>query len=943
MKGGCFRLEKTYAVIDLETTGPSFDQGDRIIQIGVVIIKNDEISKEVNLDIQPLIPVPPQITSLTGITNEQLEDAPIFPDIAEKLWRLLEDTVFVAHNVNFDFKFLKRSFQGAGFPSMTHPTLDTVELIRVLYPTASSYKLSEFAEAHDIELKNAHTAFDDALATAQILLQSKAKVVQLPASLIKQLELFCHFFIGQTGEIMLSWCDKDEQAQFNHHYTNKAPFTLVKSIKGSNVFPDKFGKHDAKSELIEGMDILTQNNGVTLRPSQREIVADILSFKQQESLQHAFLTAEAGSGKTLSYLVGTLSEGIADIGTGRTLIATPTLVLQYQLLEQSLQLLANLFGRPINYAQLKSSKHYIDLTQFAYFINYYQQDLSKMKKRDAMISMAVLVWLSETHTGDKAELNRGLMNDNFWQTISSLKKLSMSDSIERWGEYAFYAQQLQHSKTAEVVIVNYAFLFTHIKELLAEGVFDEQTMMVFDESHQLPEKILQATTYQVYSNELDQELHTFTDLLDQLNEALLESKYDNTIYDHLFNTEMQLQQLWSHYDELVDSMSDAFQNESYYKQSAKSSLFYVDNETFKQSTWRLKLMQFEQQLTKLLDNCSAFSRVIYSNTESTVFRQAWYRNQYYLKKFQMDISSIAISDPERYITIETRITSKSMQFVIIKQFYDAQTVLQQLWQKLPTKNLLVSASNEVYIATGQLSNRYGVSKFANYSYHNEDSDLTNKLLTSIVLEDYLSLDKLNERDAAKYTAEVIMQLWQSPIHKIQVVFHSHTLLNLTHTYLKRQLPSAQFEQIIAQTQLSSVAKMYQQFDRRQSSILLGLDSFNEGVHFDNGSDMLILTRLPFESPKSVRERAKQDWCQQQNINYFESKALPDMLIKLKQIFGRMMNQTTDRRYIVSLDKRLLTSSYRDAIKASLPPNMDFKKYLLAKLKEEVYDKSSNTE
>ena len=95
-----------YSVVDLETTGTNVNHGDRIIQIGCVLVQDGEIINHFETKINPREKIPRSIVQLTGIEDKDVRKAPLFEDIAGTIYSLLAETTFVAHNVNFDFPFL---------------------------------------------------------------------------------------------------------------------------------------------------------------------------------------------------------------------------------------------------------------------------------------------------------------------------------------------------------------------------------------------------------------------------------------------------------------------------------------------------------------------------------------------------------------------------------------------------------------------------------------------------------------------------------------------------------------------------------------------------------------------------------------------------------------------------------------------------------------------
>ena len=164
---------KKYAVVDLEATGASHSAS--IIQVGIVIIENEQIIQTYTTDVNPHKPLSKAIIRLTGITDAQLQQAPDFSEVAADIYHLIDDCVFVAHNVKFDANLLAEHLFLEGFELLT-PRVDTVELAQVFYPTFEKYSLGNLTELLKIDLSDAHTAIADAKATAELFLKLKQKM-----------------------------------------------------------------------------------------------------------------------------------------------------------------------------------------------------------------------------------------------------------------------------------------------------------------------------------------------------------------------------------------------------------------------------------------------------------------------------------------------------------------------------------------------------------------------------------------------------------------------------------------------------------------------------------------------------------------------------------------------------------------------------------------------
>jgi DNA polymerase III subunit epsilon len=162
-----------YAIIDIETTGGN-PYRDKITEIAVYIHDGKKVIKEYCTLINPERRIPPFITRMTGITDEMVARAPKFYEVARHLVELTNDMVFVAHNVSFDYNFVRNEFKSLGF-DFTRKNVCTVKLSRKLIPGRSSYSLGRLCQELQISINNRHRAAGDALATVKLfeLLLSK--------------------------------------------------------------------------------------------------------------------------------------------------------------------------------------------------------------------------------------------------------------------------------------------------------------------------------------------------------------------------------------------------------------------------------------------------------------------------------------------------------------------------------------------------------------------------------------------------------------------------------------------------------------------------------------------------------------------------------------------------------------------------------------------------
>lgn len=160
--------ELPFVVVDTETTGTSIWGGDRVTEVATVQVRGGEVGDAWSTLIYPQRPIPLWITSLTGITDEMVRDAPPFWTVAEQVRSTLGRGIFVAHNVGFDWRFLNAELErttGDGFV-LDGRRLCTVRLARVFLRKLERRSLDHLASYYGVSIRERHRALGDAVATA---------------------------------------------------------------------------------------------------------------------------------------------------------------------------------------------------------------------------------------------------------------------------------------------------------------------------------------------------------------------------------------------------------------------------------------------------------------------------------------------------------------------------------------------------------------------------------------------------------------------------------------------------------------------------------------------------------------------------------------------------------------------------------------------------------
>lgn len=181
-------LEEPLVFVDVETTGMSFTRG-RVIEIGAIRIEQGEVVASFNSLIDPQTELPEFITQLTGITRDDLLTAPSFYDIHRQLADILQGAVFIAHNVRFDYGFLKHEFKRMG-QQFNPKQLCTVRLSKALYPDIRGHKLQDIIDRCGIQVAARHRAYEDAQAMWHFIqhIQHNFPALQIETAVRQQLK-----------------------------------------------------------------------------------------------------------------------------------------------------------------------------------------------------------------------------------------------------------------------------------------------------------------------------------------------------------------------------------------------------------------------------------------------------------------------------------------------------------------------------------------------------------------------------------------------------------------------------------------------------------------------------------------------------------------------------------------------------------------------------------
>ena len=231
-----------YAIVDIETTG-GYAAANGITEIAVCVSDGEKLVSHYHTLLNPVYTIPRYVVALTGISNEMVEYERPFSSIADELFEILNDKIFVAHNVNFDYSFVKHHLAQSGY-KLNCKKLCTVRLGRQILPGMPGYGLGKICKHLGITIEERHRASGDAMATlklfhhllkcntnghVQSMLNKKSKEQFLPPNLssatIKKLphQPGVYYFHDKKGKVIYVGKARDLSKRINSHFSNNKP------------------------------------------------------------------------------------------------------------------------------------------------------------------------------------------------------------------------------------------------------------------------------------------------------------------------------------------------------------------------------------------------------------------------------------------------------------------------------------------------------------------------------------------------------------------------------------------------------------------------------------------------------------------------------------------------------------------------------------------------
>jgi len=913
-------MEK-YVVIDLETTGHSPAKDDRVIESGIVVIENDEIIDTRSTLFNPNKSIPPFIQSLTGISNQDVKHAPTFYEKADEIIHIFRDSYFIAHNVPFDLGFLNTELVNCGKQKLTNPVIDTVELSRILYPEAPGYKLGQLAEYLNIEHEDPHRALSDAYVTAKLFIKLKEKLYTLPYETIRHLMNLENMLQSNLYDLLH---EREQQLAFSTE--ERKDIISYQGIAFKKL--EKLTAEKASVNISYGdqLDLIYEENGALQkhlnqyekRNGQREMSE--LIFDAFQSEKHALIEAGTGTGKSLAYLIPAIYESVKT--RQRIIISTYTTQLQSQLLEEEIPLLRKVINFPFKIVLIKGKNHYINLEKFVHELDDEQHDNYDIVLAKAMI----LIWLTETETGDMDELNLPSSGYFFLRKVAAGME-EYTDGYSPWFTYSYYQRARRLAQQANIIITNHALLCTDMFN--GYQFLPKYSKAIIDEAHHFEEIASRHNGLKLDNINMQYTLNQLGKTTDDKSLAKILSHYSfNQDELSIKDWDRSFKQTKHEIDALFDSLYQ-YVVEQKKKNKSLSDIGRVQYRFGSEDEELDEWIRIREMAIRLTFNIRDVIHLLFSFEEHFERKDILEKHDKEdlrsmmasLQEFIDGLEHLFLSDDsaQRVKWIEIDTNSGNNAVYLYSEPTDVSKLLAEIFFDEKNSVILTSATLTMRNSFSFIQDRLGLPADRLYTEKIDSPFSYANQVQLLVPNDFPKIKYGNTDDFIYATCEAILSLAEITKGRMLVLFTSYDMLKKSHFLLKEMMDPSQFvliSQGISSGSRTRLKKNFQSFDR---AILLGTSSFWEGVDIP-GDDLscLVIVKLPFQSPNHPVYEAKAANYKVNGKNAFMELSLPNAVIKFKQGFGRLIRSANDRGIVYVCDARMITARYGKYFTESIP-------------------------
>ena len=937
-------LEDVWVALDLETTGLS-PESDEIIEVGAVKFRGNETLGTFESFVNPNRGLSEFVKRFTGISQADVDAAGPISSVAAALQEFIGTAPLVGHNVAFDLRFLA----GNGL-QLSNSRADTWDLAYVLLPGSRDYSLAKLAASLGINHPRPHRAIPDATVTREVFLKMRERAADLDVYTLAEMQqlavksswVLAYLLRSLTMEKIAAQIDAPSPTK-----TSQATSTNRFAVGGIDLTPLK-GRLRHAGAL---------RSGDTTHRVDADYVAEILrrggplsavmpGFEErQEQIAMARavatavneggrLTVEAGTGvgKSLAYLLPAALYALKN--NKRVVVSTNTINLQDQLVAKDVPALVSALntaepglGDQLRFCQLKGRANFLCLNRWLLL-----RSGDSLSEDEARLLAKVTVWLQETATGDRSELNLGRRSSaQPWGRLSA----DGAPGCQGVNGVCLLRAARDRAAASHLVIVNHALMMSNV---MAGGtLIPDHDVLIVDEAHHLEEEATRHLGFDLSHGSVDDYLQSLTGDRGLLNQLAAAFRGSTAAAGRQSTTEEVSARIASILPGIRDSVAALFATLRVMtapddRDRNNGLEERVTAATRSQPDWSdLEILweRVDTALGELRGEMSGLSTALEGLEQAGIpnydglLMEASDRRQR-ITEVRDELSEFVAhpkDDGIYWVTDDGRSGDLSMHAAPL-----------HVGEHL--SKLLFADKESVILTSATLATD------GTFEHIRERTgfDDTNDLLVGSPF-DYPNAamlcvpEDMPEPQSWAYQAAVEQAVIDAALAaggRTMALFTSHAALQATAGGIRASL-LARGLTVLAQGIDGRPHQIVEGLLDDPESVVLGTASFWEGVDLPGDAlKVLLLARLPFGVPTAPVFAARSE----QFEDPFTEYAVPQAILRLRQGFGRLIRTKTDRGAVVILDRRIVSRRYGKTFLDSLPPTQ-FKTPRLHQLSDEL--------
>lgn len=890
-----------FVALDVETTGLDA-KSNRIIEIAAVRFIRGKPEEEFASLINPGIPVPSEITDLTGITSESIVGAPPFSEVADTLLSFIGNAAVCGHQVNFDCDFINAELKRAGREPVKSRQIDTALLSRLLLSDLAGYTLTLVAKELGIILDNAHRALDDARASGLIAGRLIPMLMDLPERTRRIMGYVAPPSILKM--LLLQSIKKDAEGLPQDIAAGHGQVTERDDILKIPENPVPLDLQTVEEVFSESGSLASNVNGYRVRQAQIAMARGVAGALNEQ----LFYIAEAGTGTGKSFAYAVPAALWAFTNNTRVIVSTYTKNVQDQLVSKDLPVVCSSVGNEIRYAVLKGRSNYLCKYRWRRLLS---GELGNLSPYERLGILPLIRWAEETETGDiegQNQFNRRWFS-GIWFLVSAEAHGCLGRKCSCFSE-CFLQNARQKALSSHIVVINHALFFS---EICAENSFLGRIgALIFDEAHHLESCGHRQLRVEIDTNRI----HNYIDFLTAFSKVLEKQSHSDKREEQAGKYRSFLKQARKSGTQFLTDVSEwaCLQARSMdVSDNTDTYLFEYRDDPFNRFSsvagFLLAIQQLQDFLLEIKQQYETSGQLVHLLSDLSACSDK-------TSQLKADLLYLTRAQTEEHVFWAEGDAVKGW-VKLCGVPLDIGGLLWGIWKQKKAAVCFTSATMTIGGSIDYFKHRIGLNRESGERtvFESFESPFTANQMIRCAVNASITPDTNGYEE---YVARTLIRLICRFSKNMLVLFTSNAMLNGVYAILKNRPDFPEDGILLVQGVTGSRAALLNRMKESKRSVLLGAASFWEGIDAPKEAcELVVMPRLPFPVPTHPLTKALADRALALEGDSFFHFSVPEAVIKFKQGAGRLIRTSSDRGALIVLDPRIIQKSYGKAFMRSI--------------------------